>query len=725
MITICLDEYGVFEEDSALQDKFVGGIIYQGEDVEAERCRLRNLFEKVCRDKNGVFPRDLHYTYNGSNRQQVQAIKYTLKRHWKKFFQEAKGEYRIFCLLDSKAGRSLYSKNTHLLNDKSGSMMYEHMATEVLENIILYNPLLNDHRIRLEAATRIAKVAIDDYDNIREYEELGYRSKQLQPGEDQYTYFVTDDKTYRTALSYMVRNSEEILDIRECHVDSINYRDPEEMEFLYLADCICSEIGACIRNKNIETAFYDLQDWSKEVTGNPAYLWAYDDVEDDYRRLFNAWRAQDLYRYFSLAYDFRKETETSKLYRYYEEYWLLAMEESLVHKVLKNQEQINLIGNGLSKLSASIFVNNFDENKAYAILQDFLKLGRNINNKDIINKISSVGIAINNHLGKYHESLELYQSFLESYNDSGIHSFLEVNNRIAVTYSNVFQFDRSLRIAEENVHAWMKLKEAEIQIAQKHPLGQNIQIKNLNLGRSYSSCGQYKAFLRRKDALGDFEAALLEFAKVDENGKIIERNPNYYISLSYLLHYAIDQKDYNLYKKYAAEYFGGTLDPKDQFQSILNMDHHKIDRNFAFFVYIKALWYFYKDSMDTEFVLQIAKMDYEEEGFITDGHPWELIGKYLAKLAFAAGDFELSDTIIQNIGIKMVLSDELMKGIYLYTKLDYYHMKKDLDHFHQARLDFQQWCMQEEYKDYFIDYTLLEDEAFYQAVGRMFTYMYN
>ena len=79
MLTICLDESGVFEDDNYNKPLIIGGIIYVGEDVKEEEARLRNFYINACKEmeyelskKLGrnieiAYPNGIHSTDNKGN----------------------------------------------------------------------------------------------------------------------------------------------------------------------------------------------------------------------------------------------------------------------------------------------------------------------------------------------------------------------------------------------------------------------------------------------------------------------------------------------------------------------------------------------------------------------------------------------------------------------------------------------------------------------------------
>ena len=133
-----------------------------------------------------------------------------------------------------------------------------------------------------------------------------------------------------------------------------------------------------------------------------------------------------------------------------------------------------------------------------------------------------------------------------------------------------------------------------------------------------------------------------------------EQSIDYNITLSYLLHHYIDMGNCESYERYAPIYFGGHDAVWDQFKYLKDMTEDEQKQQsfkFAFYVYIKALYTFYLDQLNSEkrrdlfkWVQNIPKSSKSEH---LNGHPWELIYKYFALIAFTYKKQELADEFIQ------------------------------------------------------------------------------
>ena len=130
--------------------------------------------------------------------------------------------------------------------------------------------------------------------------------------------------------------------------------------------------------------------------------------------------------------------------------------------------------------------------------------------------------------------------------------------------------------------------------------------------------------MRKEEAIKKFEEAIEEF-----NGE--ERNIRQ--TLSYILHFAIDNNDKDLYEKNCVKYFYGAESFEEQFDNIINGTFKGIDRYYGLYVFVKALDKMYSDEVKLDFVNKIRTTKYKNElEFKVDSHPWELIYKHLASL---------------------------------------------------------------------------------------------
>ena len=170
-------------------------------------------------------------------------------------------------------------------------------------------------------------------------------------------------------------------------------------------------------------------------------------------------------------------------------------------------------------------------------------------------------------------------------------------------------------------------------------------IVSISKGRALSQCGQVYAYLQDTQAEEYFEQALAQFD---------EKSIDYNITLSYLLHHYIDMNNRDGYEKYASQYFGGHDNVWEQFSYLKDMteaDQKLQSFKFAFYVFIKALYIFYVDELNSEkrrnLLSWAQNLHRGNKSEHVNGHPWELIYKYFALLAVKFNKNELAEEFIQ------------------------------------------------------------------------------
>src|SRR5690554_762085 len=103
MLSIFLDESGNFE-DSSYNVKFIGGLIYTGDDLEEESNRLEEYLKNKCSKLNVNYPRDIHTTEQNNTRESIK-IKEALKDSLISYIR-SNGKYNFVYLIKGKNTKS-------------------------------------------------------------------------------------------------------------------------------------------------------------------------------------------------------------------------------------------------------------------------------------------------------------------------------------------------------------------------------------------------------------------------------------------------------------------------------------------------------------------------------------------------------------------------------------------------------------------------------------------
>ena len=241
---------------------------------------------------------------------------------------------------------------------------------------------------------------------------------------------------------------------------------------------------------------------------------------------------------------------------------------------------------------------------------------------------------------------------------------METVRRRIVAKIDCYKYEEALELAKHVVDV-----EEQIQhIRASLPMGKQA----ISLGQSYSQLGQVYAYMERPEAESYFLPAIDIFT-VDTD--------DYYRTVSYLLHYYIDVKQQDAYERWAPNYFDGHLNMVDQLAFLLNMtSDEKIvqHESYALYVYIKALYQFYRARINKELMETLIKLG-RTVGATLDaapkGHPWELIFTYLALLAYEKGYKVDAEYFRSCIGRSVVNAGPAISNIMTYGELRFAQCK--------------------------------------------------
>jgi len=642
MITIGLDEYGHFElEDFA----FVGGVVYDGDDYKEEEQRILNFLKNCCEEVNANYPEDLHFdkkrNKNGK-KNAVKKVKDCVSKNIATYLKE-NGKYHIVCMVRDNTYRKDYNTKSNLIDDNFAGNRYEHMMCETINNIIFNNILKEEKDINLNIATRISVIPLEQKNMIKQFEKLGYKQKGDKT--TSYTskndvkfpskmFFGTDEKTFKTFLSTIMlykrnknKSDKEEINFNKINITSIDYKDSEDMAFLYLSDFICNYIKNSYLKESFNKEYsykFDFNEFYKdalEISANKEpYIWVYEDIDGIYNKIMDSYYERNLFNVLSYLYDGSKSE--SKYAKFYNEYWFKKILNKLKgYKITEIENAINLLEENIKEDSLKLdFI--FKGLKKIIMEDEELKKERRYN--EINYKLADLGLRIYNHKGDIKKSDEQFEICKKLKDNVSIEKYLETVNRQSVNCSNKFEFERALELSEYNEECFKIIKETKKEIAELNENKGEASWKVSELGKCLSSSGQYLAFMRKEEAIKKFEEAIEEF-----NGE--EKNIRQ--TLSYILHFAIDNNDKDLYEKNCVKYFYGAESFEEQFDNIINGTFKGSDRDYGLYVFIKALDTMYSKEVKLDFINKIRTTDYKNKlEFKIDSHPWELIYKHLASL---------------------------------------------------------------------------------------------
>lgn len=642
MLVVSLDEYGKFEGNSKNEILAIGGVIFKPDSrqsreeekklVDAENKRIKRFFQNVFSRCGTSLPRDLHYI-NDDNAKTIknkEAVKKTEECLIRELFDFLKGDgkwrgenaplgkYYLYYLVGDRDG-IISNKNTgNILDDEFATNRYEHMAYRVLENIILYNFKLEDDYYRLQLATRT--MPIKDEKIIKQVKELGNK------GNNKGYYAITDKTGYRAFLSNLLDDSHKRDTEFDIDVDSINYNVYEENEgFLYLADIVCNVFkrnhGHSFDNEAKTTAKNAIKAINSYLTvnfvKNNYFLWAYNDIDNDFHFAYKNYLSGN---YFDALLGYcniiNKQKNRSAIAGIYKKQWILPAME-----LIENCDDYKNVLFAAKKFENYLYSND-------RILDNARDIGNVLNcyfekcmeseyaaaqlsAKQALYLLNKSQMMYNNHLGNYEEAQIFYSKCLKTVDSFGVDEYFELECNNCVSLLDQLHFEEAKRKAEllcnyERVVNNVKRKIFPSEL-------------NIRYGKSLSQLAQCYAFCQEyENADKAFKKALKQFGNDVGNA---QRTRSYY------LHSLIEQRNKKGYEKVAKDYFGSNnID-----EQLSTFDKETMNA-FALFVYLKALYTFYLDDINTNTIDNLITFIDEQKS--DNDHPWELIYNYAYKIAY-------------------------------------------------------------------------------------------
>lgn len=627
VINISIDESGNFE-DKNTKCKFIGGVVYTGVDIEEEEKRIDKLFKEVCGSFNIQYPRDMHTTEMKSFNSRE--IKEKIKLEVIKYLKNS-GKYHFTLLLKSNSKRKDYDNLSNFIDENNASNLYEHMVCSLVNNLVFYNyKQRNEEKFQLNLATRVAVVGNNELERITEYKKLGYnlRAKEKDKETDNNIFYLTDSKTFKASLSskMMECKFKKNIDL-DLNVKSTNYKNEKDSTtpFLYLADFACDIIKETLDYEREDFNIMETNKKLKSFTGLEPYIWIYDDIDTLLSDLvINFYNKNYMY---CLDNIYKIDNCDSAFKDYYKKYWVKGIENELNTCFSTQQIKIYiseveyLLNKDVKKYKEGLF-------KGKRLLENIEKITKK-NVDSYIYKVCDILMRCNNHIGNLDEAYKFYSRCEELKNKVSIYDYISTLIRQGEIYDNELDFKKSLVIKKSIYEHVSFLKENNDYIAKELHMDLKAMPGLPSMGKVLSSIGQTYAFMRNKnEALKYFEKAIEEFGN---------DNINKNITLSYLMHLAIDSKDKVLYEKYSQDYFG-EKDLYSQYERVVLKNDTNHSNDFKLFVYVKALSRMYFNSSNYHKILDMLQCcNYKEQGFAINEHPWELIYKELAFMHIKLG----------------------------------------------------------------------------------------
>jgi hypothetical protein len=633
MISVFLDESGNFE-DINYKLKFIGGLIYTGDDLKEEECRIEQCLKDVCQSLKIVYPNDIHTTkMNCKSKKIKEALSESLINHF-----HANGKYHFTYMVCGSNKKNYIKNNSNIIEEEFASNLYDNMIANLIQNILFYNPYLTDRNYYLNIASRIAQINVDDSQKMEEYKKLGYEGNIID-NKKKYIFYLNNNTAIKAAISSKMVENRINKDIGiDLNVQKINYKNTKKDQslsttpFLYAADISCNLIKNVIadvsnfQNKynslkgkltNIKKKDFYISETVKkleEISGTKVFAWAYDDIEKLWGDLNLAVYRKDFLSALDYLYEIKKNS--SPFAKFYYNFWCKRIEKEL--EPIFNKDEVELY---IAKIeNYSLNKNKSEYEKGLFLAKKIKKYFNNLkgdNKKEYLFKLNDVLLTGYNHRGDIVNGHKCIDECEENKNFVDTQTYVHFLIRELQTFANEFNYDKCIKISKDIKDYLEILKENEKEIAAC--LNKKIT-GNTQRGKIYSSLGQFYGFEGEKDeALKYFSKALDEFkySRIDKNRET---------TLSYLLHLAVEQRDFELFEKYMKELWNSS-DLEEIFKKITDNKSNK--RRYQLYLYLKALDTFYIESVSEKLLNNIVDFDYKGSDF-EQVHPWELIYKYLA-----------------------------------------------------------------------------------------------
>lgn len=681
MITLSLDEYGDFENVKKENGPvFIGGTLFDDKGVEGEanteRKRIDAYYGEVFKEASEQLGRELVYPYDlhadsfvskaekQTKKFKEKIIKTIVTETLGEFLKEGtfrgrepeyfngnqvkalpkrQGKYYLYTILRSEKGKEtrLSTDVGIYRKDDYASNLYFHMASEVINRVVFQNPLVQkESEFNLLIATRSSGNIERGSELDRQYKKLGYectkriRDKEgnmvdltLDNGKLAAYYQLTNIDIYRTIVDqYLMGRNENDISVGGVKSESIDYKTSDKsQQMLYLADSVCSILSFQLKSNERNTA----DEWLKEmavrgsrlVSSENYLLFAYDSIDVDFSEALDAYNVGDYCKALKVIYNAREKK--GEFVRFYSDTWF-----SYLERKMEASGDVAAFTRLVNVFYDSQLAHGFNQEQGIYIISELEKMAEIMKGvittperQDIFFKLYLSAMISYCHVGNSAEAEAYYFKARKYAFSVSSEEWIRARNSLTVCYCDCFEWDKALKIAEENTEY------ANLTVALKKQIDDQLSLENTLLsGKTYSQLGQVYGFLKDEKAETAFRKALM---------LLPEKSPNYYLSESYLLHYYLSSGNQKKYEDYAFEFFGGHRSLEEQLEYLESMKMYKnplISYEFGLYVYLKSLAKFYINSISDSLWNSLC--------LISDvkGHPGEIIYRYLCLIALDKKD---------------------------------------------------------------------------------------
>lgn len=662
MLALFLDESGIFER----KDELIllnAGLVYKGYDYDHDIKNLEDHLKNLCYQFGFEYPRGLHGSEIQNYRIKKQVLESLLT------FLALQKSWSIIGII---GGDYEQDKRSNIANEHYASNLYHNMLDHLLDNALYYSSLPeNEKNAQIHIASRVAIVEADDYERHQQYKELGYGYNVNNDGSVRY--YLIDGDTVRATLGrlYRERANSPHLDFH-ISVQTL-YRDKNAG--LETADLICNYLYGQLRQKEEGLGLNKLVANLKETFGLNSYIWVYGQADDNYRVLKNLQLEGKIYEYLDSREQFFAEKHG--IVKYYASRW---MPRPPIISPPMLEEAIRTLGE-----------NRKNPNRNYprelGIVKQLFQLAR----ADLGEvpplfdyQLSDLMLQLNNHMGNTEKALVHGERAIaalkqQPHTRDNYQRSLETRLRMSGIETNRFNFLGAIKILSDELAPLLQFR---LESSDLDDFGPQI---DPTLGKCYSALGQNYAYLKKHDdALKSFNRSLNHFAAEPENMEI---------TITHILHLALSKSDINLFERFAPSYFNDTSDnlgtPERRWQRRWQ-DAIESKNPYKLLVLLKAINIM--ESVKEKRVLErFLNADYKAFFVSDNNHPWELIYRHMAEIAFKNGLQQRGKNLIkQSLSVSAPGFTLTFKLLHLGTRMmagSYLYKEKELSHCYLRAVD--------------------------------------
>ena len=610
MKTFAFDEYGVFENDNTVS--FVAGFIYDDmgdlDDAINERKRIEGFYKNAMK-KTGLkdleYPKSLHLSQENEkdtvykvksevNKGLIDFVRGSGQQTYNTDLPERKGTYHIYVMYKGNSAIcNLSDRDNVYRNESFSNNLYLHMVDKLLTFAVFENPdNAEDTYYQLLVPTRSVRVEAGSQKQT-EFKETGYRTysndKNKNSTSKQIRYAVMDKVAYNTLFQEKTKSYD--LDF-EAKVGDYHY-DISGDAFFFLADSVCTFLSQKAYRS-------DLGKMIKVLPPEQSTIFAYDSGSlMPFSHVVKKYMGKDFFAMFSHMYTIEQMKDDPKdpIVQYYK--------SKIFPRICAAAEKADFVywKETVRKLNEKLLSNRYNNRRGIYIFEktklyvNNLKSDQTVDSKFFFEFYKS-GLSVYNHQAASGKALECFKECL-SYGTAM--ELAPIINRYIVALIDGFEWGEAEKVALNQVNNCIQLKKMKYDISALST-NQSEKSNNEDMAKAYSQYAQVLAFERKREETAAYFIKSLDCYS--------EPSVNYYITLSYYLHFLIDSSEKELYEKWAPRFFGSKTSVLEQLDEILkdgNITNPERSFPFAMYVYIKGVYVFYRDSMSREELEKIIK----------------------------------------------------------------------------------------------------------------------